>query len=190
MEANPVGDMSLLQQRSCSWGQRSAICHGHFDWYAYAMQSGANLRLCRTLSGKKAKCDFTPASPWDQHCSVSDGQEISLYSSFLLTHYERDGICLYEMSVWKGSESLVRNECSRGTNASWETLIFLLSTFTQFECQYQAQSERAMWQVLYMLADSGWQKVDVITWEYITADSSRSKLCSCRLIRDCNAPYK
>ncbi len=62
---------------------------------------------------------------------------IAITFSYLHIYVARDGICLYETSLSKGSACLIKSECSRGTCASWETLISLLRTFIQFQCQYQ-----------------------------------------------------
>lgn len=88
---------------------------------------------------------------------------------------------------WASLTRLIKRECNWRIFASWEILIPLVHTFSQYQCQYQTKSEWAIWQDLYMLADSQWQDVDVITWENIT-NSFGVKLFSYKLIVNCHTP--
>lgn len=116
-------EILLLRAWICnmSW-QGRLICICNSKWSEFS--------IMQNISTKKLQCNFTP--PFKM------ASRLIAIALFYLHHYVvRDGICLYETSLSKDSERLIRNECSRGTHASWESLIFLWRTFIQFQCQYQ-----------------------------------------------------
>lgn len=107
------------------------------------------------------------------------------------------GTALFEMEICLNEKQASENDrqASSGTNAAGDTCLLgnpNLITAHMYSIPLSISIIIRMCHVTSPLctADSARQEGDVITWENIAADSCGSKLFFCKLISDCNAPYK